>query len=187
MSDVKRSAELVGRPVITIEEGLEIGRVGSLVINTGSGEIAAVAVGSSNPFLAPKVVPFALIQGVGEDAIVIENSSSLVEMSALPELAAIARSEGEVRGTKVMTRTGHFLGTVKEIIIDIDAGRIAGYEVDIAGASGVLPAGEVITIGRQVLVAAADAGDRVVHDATELPRRVESCDSAVREALTLEG
>ncbi|MCR4426606.1 MAG: PRC-barrel domain-containing protein [Firmicutes bacterium] len=157
---MRRSEELIGLPVISISEGLEAGRVKCLVINAPSARVSAIAVEGECWFEPPRVVDFSLISAVGGDAITVENLSALCELSALPEIAGDARIGVRVAGTRVVTRAGRFIGTVRDFTVDTSTGQITSLEVDGPDAGVVIPAEQVITLGRHVVVVEESAGAR---------------------------
>lgn len=155
-----RSSELLGTPVITVDEGLEAGKVIGFLVNTAVGEIAALAIGVPGRFEAPKAVPFPLILGIGENAVMIENMSSLADFSSLPDLMALGRSDSELRGIKAMTRSGKQLGIVADFGFDPSTGKIVSYDINNGDARSQLSAEFVITIGANALITAADANSQ---------------------------
>ncbi len=153
-----RAYELMGRPVITVDEGVIVGETAGVIIDTASTDDAALIVNVIGRFTPPKAVPYALIQGIGDDAVIIENASSLADFGALPEILDIGRPDSEIRGIKAITRTGRLLGIVVDLMIDLDAGKVVAYEVqDGADAALLVRAEQVITVGRQALITTAEA------------------------------
>jgi uncharacterized protein YrrD len=112
----------------------------------------------TNRFAPPRAVPYALVQGIGDDAVIIENSSSLADFGALPEILDMGRPDSEIRGVRAITRTGRLLGTVADLMIDLDAGRVVAYEIQSGVDTALLVRAEqVITVGRQALITTAEA------------------------------
>lgn len=177
-----RILDLVGRPVLTIDEGATAGKVNGVLVNAVTGEVSALIVAISDVFEAPRAVPVALVQGVGDDAVMIENSSSMVTFDQSPQLRAMGRLDSQIRGLPVITATGKSLGRVTDLLVDMASGKVEAYEVQggagaaasgIAGTAGtagtaamcastdsgrgLLPAQRVATIGRDAIIASADA------------------------------
>lgn len=171
-----RILDLVGRPVLTIDEGATAGKVNGVLVNAVTGEVSALIVAISDVFEAPRAVPVALVQGVGDDAVMIENSSSMVTFDQSPQLRAMGRLDSQIRGLPVITATGKSLGRVTDLLVDMASGKVEAYEVQGgAGAAasgtagtaamcastdsgrGLLPAQRVATIGRDAIIASADA------------------------------
>ncbi len=153
---MKRSEELLGLSVISIEDGKELGTVSDLVINAGNGLVQYLVVDNGLRYLGIKVLPFRLVEGVGEDAVTVQNSSCIVDLGDEPEIHALLEQNVRVKGTRVMTRKGKMIGTVSEIIVDEDnEGRIEACEMtplDDTESKQLIPSDKVITFGKDVLI-----------------------------------
>lgn len=149
---MKKSADILGLPVISITEGTELGKAKSLVINPATGAVAALAIDDGKWYLGAKLLPFSAITGLGEYAVTIENSNSVTLYSENQEFEKLLAVEIAVIGTKVLTKTGRILGKVNEIIVDL-SGKITACEIeDSNGDITHLPAQRVLTFGKEVLI-----------------------------------
>ncbi|WP_418792041.1 PRC-barrel domain-containing protein [Phosphitispora sp. TUW77] len=153
---MKRSEELLGLSVISIEDGKELGTVSDLIINPDNGLVQYLVVDNGLRYLGIKVLPFRLIEGVGEDAVTIQNSSCIVDLGDEPEIDGLLEKNVRVKGTKVLTRKGKLIGTVSEILVDEDGeGRIDSCEMtplDDTGSKEIIPSEKIITFGKDVLI-----------------------------------
>ncbi|OPZ62815.1 MAG: PRC-barrel domain protein [Firmicutes bacterium ADurb.Bin506] len=151
--------ELTGRQVLTIDEGAAAGKVSGVLINSITGEVAALVVALNDRFESPRAVPVSLVQGVGDDAVVIENSSALIEFGQSPELKAMGRLDSQIRGLPVITVVGKALGRVADLVINMDTGRVEAFDVEPepGAAHGLLEAKSVATIGRDAIIATTHA------------------------------
>ncbi len=153
---MKRSEELLGLSVISIEDGKELGTVSDLVINADNGLVQYLVVDNGLRYLGIKVLPFRLVEGVGEDAVTIQNSSCIVDLGDEPEINGLLEKNVRVKGTRVMTRKGKMIGIVSEILVDEDSeGRIDACEMtslNDTGSKEIIPADEIITFGKDVLI-----------------------------------
>ena len=158
-----RILDLIGRPVLTIDEGASTGKVSGVLVNSVTGEVTALVVALNDAFEPPRAVPVALVQGVGEDAVMIENLSALVEFSQSPGLRAMGRLDSQIRGLPVVAATGKCLARGRPAQ---QTWRLAGWRrMEVAqpagaepwrrgdaraegAAGGLLPAAMVATIGR---------------------------------------
>ena len=64
---MKKSAEFIGLPVISISEGKELGKVKELLINAASGIVSALVleIDEKKWYLGAKLIPFESIAGIG--------------------------------------------------------------------------------------------------------------------------
>jgi sporulation protein YlmC with PRC-barrel domain len=153
--------DLLDMPVMTIDEGAEAGHITGLVIDPISVHAVALIVSTNERFNAPKAVPFPLVQGLGEDAVMIENKSAMAEFSSLPELTTIGKTDSELCGLTVIARTGKIIGYVEDFAVDDETGRIESFLVRLKGQSLSvdIDTKNVITIGSNALIVIADTVD----------------------------
>lgn len=155
---MKKSIEIVGLPIVSITEGKELGIAKSILIDPNARTAAALLVDDGKWYWGAKFLPFQSITGLGESAIIVESCTSLQNVENVPELEKLLQDEVKIIGTKVLTRTGRIEGRVTEIIVDI-GGKIVACEIeDVEGNTVNLPAQQVITFGKDVLIM-TDNGD----------------------------
>jgi len=157
---MKKSVEIIGLPVIDISEGTEIGTVTKLVVNPAEGAVAALVIDAGKWY--PKLLPFSKISGIGESALTIISNSDILSVDSSPDLLQLLIAEITIIGTKVLTKTGDFQGTVKEIIIDM-SGKITDCEIEEpSGQFNTIPADKILTFGKKVLIIGDDTEVRTV-------------------------
>lgn len=150
---MKRSGELIGRPIISLIDGCEIGTVKSFVFNPSDGVVAAVVVDDGKSFRGAKLIAFEDILGIGDSAITIEQKSSVKPVEQAPELEKLLEANVNIINTKVLTKKGKIKGTIVEVNFDTDTGNIIECcSVDEAGNSFVIPADKIYTYGSGITV-----------------------------------
>lgn len=155
---MKKSIEIVGLPIVSITEGKELGIAKSILIDPNARTAAALLVDDGKWYWGAKFLPFQSITGLGESAIIVESCTSLQNVENVPELEKLLQDEVKIIGTKVLTRTGRIQGRVTEIVVDI-GGKIVACDIeDAEGNVTSLPAEQVITFGKDVLIM-TDNGD----------------------------
>ena len=83
---MRKSRQYLSLPVVTLEEGKEIGRIRGLVINPQAGEIAALIVQRGHIFPEQKVIPYPRVVSVGNNALTIQKASSAERLASLPQI-----------------------------------------------------------------------------------------------------
>ena len=126
---MKKSVEILGLPIISITEGIEIGTAQALVIDGPQHAVVAVAFDDGKWYKEAKLLPFAEILGIGESAITIESSSKTLALEAAPDLEKLLDADVSVVGTRVLTKGGQWKGIVAEMAID-EAGHIISLDVE---------------------------------------------------------
>ncbi|NPV28818.1 MAG: photosystem reaction center subunit H [Firmicutes bacterium] len=182
---MRKGRQFLSLPVVTLEEGKEIGRIRGLVINPKTVEVAALIVQQSGFFSEQKVIPYPRVASVGNNALTIQKIASAEKITSLPEILNLVKEQVKLRGARVITEGGTALGYVEEFFVDPGTGKITAFEVggrfgEFLKGKGVLPAGEVRTIGRDVLVVRNGAEARLTRSEGKLTETVKS----LREGTT---
>ena len=149
---MKKSADILRLPVISISEGKQVGTVKDLVIDASQGAVVALVVDDGSWYLGAKVLPFNAITGLGESAVTVEGTSNLIPVSTLPRIEQLMSAGVKVIGSRTLTRSGHMGGKVVEIVID-ESGRINTCEVEEnIGERIMIPVQQIVTFGKDVLI-----------------------------------
>ncbi|MFZ5901116.1 MAG: PRC-barrel domain-containing protein [Bacillota bacterium] len=160
---LRRARELVGLPVISLEEGLKLGNVKTLIVNPAGKAVAALVVEEKGFFKEQKFIPFAKVHSVGANALTVAQSASAAKASSLPELVQLWKEKTTVTGARVVTESGSVLGWVQDYFVDTVTGTITGLEAAPSGIGGAvkgrsfIPAEVLRTIGKEVIVTTDEA------------------------------
>ena len=155
---MKKSADILRLPVISISEGKQVGTVKDLIIDASLGSVVALVIDDGSWYLGAKVLPFNSIVGLGESATMVENTNALMPVSSVPRLEQLMASAVRVIGTRTLTRSGFMGGKVVEIYID-ETGRIVLCEVEEGiGERIQIAAQQIVTFGKDVLII-SDSGE----------------------------
>lgn len=150
---MRKSREIIGLSVISIQEGKELGVVKQLVIDSAAGSVIALLIDDGKWYLGAKALPFSATSGLGEYAVTINSEKDIVEASTFD----VHLSKGiEVVGALVVTRDGNVTGTTSEIVID-ESGKIVECIVENSKETFSIPAHQVITYGKDVVIITTDS------------------------------
>lgn len=192
---MKKTKEILGLPIISISDGVEVGKVKSIIINADKGAIDYVVVDSGIQILSARVIPTEYILGIGEYALTIENEDAINDISKIPAAIDLLQKNIQVKGTKVLTKKGRLIGEIGDIYVDDeDNCSIIGLEyiADITKkAIRIIPRESIITFGKNLIVVKDDVESNLMDFATQLPnsgkKDVEiNIDSSVLEDLPQE-
>ncbi len=157
---MKKTQKILGLPVVSISDGLEVGKVKSIIINADRGAIDYIVVDSGIQIFSARVIPMEDVLGIGEYALTIENEGAITDISRIPEAIQLLKNDIKVKGTKVLTRKGRLIGEIGDIYIDEDNQcRIVGLEFidDITQKQlKIIPRDTVITFGKNLTVVKDD-------------------------------
>lgn len=169
---MKKTKEIVGLPIISISDGIEVGKVKTVIINAEKGAIDYVVVDSGIQILSAKVIPTEYVLGIGEYALTIENEDAINDISKIPAAIDLLQKNIQVKGTKVLTKKGRLIGEIGDIYIDEeDNCTIIGLEyiADITQKSiRIIPRDSIITFGKNLVVVKEDVESKLLDRASEL-------------------
>jgi len=166
---MKKSVEIIGLPVISIDEGRELGVVRDVIINPAAKEISALLIEDRKWFMGAKTFPFASISGIGEYAVTIEKGESVTSVLDSSDLLDLLASEVKIIGSKILTKTGQIQGKIIDIIVD-ESGKIITCDVeDIDGQMTTISSDQVVTFGKEVTITNAVPKATIVSTATIVP------------------
>lgn len=160
---MKPSRKYLSLPIISLQEGQQIGYVKSLILNAGTKALAAIVVDTKGFFKDQRIIPYSKVVSVGEDAITIDTESHVEKTSSLPELLDLVKEKLTIIGTKMVTETGKTLGIAEEYYVDPETGKIAQIEISGGKIEGFLSgkawisAEYITTIGHDVIITQKDS------------------------------
>lgn len=153
-----RSRKLLSMPIISLEEGFQVGTVRNLVIDPEKMEAAALVMNQRGWLSEQKIVPYAQVRSTGSDAITIDKSASVQKIIKLPELVKLVRLKADPIGAKVVTETGTMIGFVDEYCIEESTGKIVSLEIsgkfleNLFTGRALLPSEQIKTIGADIII-----------------------------------
>ncbi len=169
---MKKTQEIISLPIISISDGMEIGKVKSIIINADKGAIDYIDVDGGIQSLSTRVIPTENILGIGEYALTIEDETAIIDINKIPAAIDLIQKNVQVKGTKVLTKKGNLIGEIGDIYIDEnDVCRISGLEF-IADATQkrirIIPRESVITFGKNLIVVKEDVESSLLDRPTQL-------------------
>lgn len=169
---MKKTQEIIGLPIISISDGMEVGKVKNIIINAEKGAIDYIVVDSGIQILNERVISTHNILGIGEYALTIENDGAINDLSKIPAAVDLLQKNVQVRGTKVLTKKGRLIGEIGDIFINEDENcSVVGLEF-IADAIqkkiSIIPRKNVITLGKNLTVVTEDIESALLDKPSDL-------------------
>ena len=155
---MKPSKKYLSLPIISLQEGQQIGYVKSLILDAGTKALAAIVVDTKGFFKDQRIIPYSKVVSVGEDAITIDKQSHVEKTTNLPELLDLVKEKLTIIGTKMVTETGKTLGIADEYYVDQETGKIAQIEISggkiecFLSGKAFISADYITTIGHDVII-----------------------------------
>src|SRR5690606_24800199 len=184
---MKKSVEIVGLPIISIIDGIEIGKVKSLVINPEKGSVDFLTIEHEDWQVSVKAIPFKRVVGIGEYAVTIESDSSVIDLNEIPIANSLVNKKIKITNSKVMTRKGHLLGEVLEYYVDDETGNLLGTLLNVSGNEVALASESVLTYGKDIIIVEEDASSKFLDSVESLenpqPESTETQSNEIIEEL----
>ncbi|MER3495704.1 MAG: hypothetical protein C4320_02095 [Armatimonadota bacterium] len=188
----KTGKQLIGTPVISLDDGTEIGQVHDVIFNARQGNLVGVTIPVGGGFFGggkTLLLRSAGIFALGEDAITVQNSNVLEEISR--KIEEFGDEAGEpVLGKRLMTDDGSFLGRIDDILVDRTTRKVVAYEVsgglwnDLMRGQTDVPIEHITAIGRDVVIVPAAIKDMVQETTGGLIGQAQIAAEKVNDART---
>lgn len=155
---MRKSRKFVPMPIVSIEEGLQIGTTRGLVVNPAKMEVAALIIDQRGWFREQKIIPYGKVKNVGGDAITIDQSAQVQKATSLPEILRLIKEKANPTGAKVIVEDGTLVGHVDEYYVDEATGKIVMLEIsgkfldNLFKGKAQLAAEHVRTMGGDVII-----------------------------------
>lgn len=150
---MKKSAEILGLPIISITEGRELGISKSLLIDAKNGSVSALIIEDADWYRGVKLLPYDSVIAIGDDAITITNSENILKLDEATAYEPLLNENVRVIATKAITKAGSIQGLVDEIFID-ESGKIAKCAISSEGSQELkeISAEQISIFGKQVTI-----------------------------------
>ncbi len=169
---MKKTQEVLGLPIISISDGVEVGKVKSILVNANEGTVDYIVVDSGIQILSARVISTSSVLGMGEYALTIENDSAINDIGRIPAAIDLLQKNIQVKSSKVLTKKGRLIGEIGDFYFDEDNScRITGLEyiADITDKKvRIIPRNNVITFGKNLIVVTEDVESKLLANLSQL-------------------
>jgi uncharacterized protein YrrD len=148
---VRNVSELMGKPVISVENGDKIGTVADALIADGDVHLLALVIGGGL-LGKEQVLPFRDIQTLGGDTILIRSAEGVLGPREWRDAAPPASRSSSLKGRPVVTTDGHRLGEVNDVLVDEQTGAFAALEVVTSDLGGLRSRRSIVRPGSDIRV-----------------------------------
>ena len=155
---MQKANDLVGRTVVVREGAEEVGKVKDLVVDPAGRQVLGFVL-SGGLFKSAKVVPWAAIQAIGPDSVIVNAATSIVKAEEAPDIQAVLEKELAIRGARIQTTAGKDLGKIDDLQFDEHTGTVLGYELagGVFGRNSFMPTPLSLELGKELAFVGAEA------------------------------
>ena len=149
-----KASELKNKAVVSMADGVQIGRVEDVLFDTAALRVAALVLTTSG---GRSVLPFAAVRSLGPDAVTVESATLTRAQADQPGAGNLLRSLTDLIGLKAVNREGANVGEVRDVIIEQATGALTELEAHSGGMLGLggtgvtIPASAIRGIGPELV------------------------------------
>ncbi len=170
---MKKSRQIVNAPVISIQEGRQVGIVRELIVNPERKAVEFLLVEKEEMKKEGEImaISFRETVGVGEYAVTVESQNAILDLSKMNVAGRLLENRVALIDAKVITRMGRMRGTITEYLVDPENGSIVCVLLKSQGEGEEeqqIPLEEIITMGQQLVIVEDEPEGQ-----TEIPEQVE--------------
>ncbi len=157
-----KASDIMGRKVMARGGGEEVGRIADVLVDAAGKQVVGFLV-STGGLGGKKAAPWAALQAIGPDSVILDAATSVVKPDSLPEFKELLDKDIAVRGLQLQTTQGKTLGKIDDFRFDEHSGAIDGFEIGggVLGRHSYLPAPPTIELGKDVAFVAPESEDAI--------------------------
>lgn len=144
VKEMRVAQELINKPVISINEGQEVGKVQDFYLDQSLTRLSAIYLGSEGLLSRTEtLIRWPDVVTLGRDAILVKDANSVVETAEAEEIETYIRRDN-IEGRPIDTPGGTKIGRIGDIVIDEEA-KIAGFSLSQTYVSGPIAANKAVS------------------------------------------
>jgi Uncharacterized protein conserved in bacteria len=121
---MQKFKNVVGLPVVCIENGKKVGRVGDIIFSSENKGVQALVLEKKGAEFCRKAIAVEDIVNLGDDAVIVNDVTCIKKIKKRD-----MRNSKGLHGLHIYTKDGRDLGVVKDIIFDYKNAVIEAFEI----------------------------------------------------------
>ena len=174
---MRKGKSIIGLKIVSQTDAVELGKVRDLIFDHDTDELLALLVSEKDLFglIDAQIVPWSEVRAIGPDAVMVGSTASRIKAGDFPRVRDIMNRETALSGTRIVTDDGREIGTLADMYIDDETGKIVGYEVsggffsDSLSGKRFMQAIPDMPIGKGVAVVPSIVADEFEHQRANEP------------------
>ena len=174
---MRKGKSIIGLNIISQNDATELGRVRDLIFDHDTDELLALLVSERDLFglIEAQIVPWSEVRAIGPNAVMVPSTESKIKAGDFPRVHDVMNRETALSGTRIVTDDGQEIGTLADMYIDDETGKIVGYEVsggffaDTLSGKRFMDAIPAMPIGHGVAVVPSEVATQFEHQRANEP------------------
>lgn len=176
---IRKYSDVIGLPVICAKDGMKVGILKDVVFCRCNKGVLGFILEKDSHSLKGNVVLLQDVLSLGNDALIIDDTDSLLEYRKLKKTPEMMERI-QLRGFKIYTQSGEDIGIVQDILFDYETGKVEGVQVsdglvqDLLKGRSILPFVGKIEIGNENILIDNEAVEEMMTTGGGLMNRLEN-------------
>lgn len=190
---MRKGSDIIDKSIIAFDTGKRLARVQDLIFDQETNELLGVLVEEAGLFHPAKVITLSAIQAIGADALVISSKADIISARQDARIYRVVHRNLVLKGTRIVTTDGRYLGVVVDLFFDEQTGAIEGYEAsggifaDTYSGRSFIPAPQTLRIGEEVTFVPPETAELMEEQLGGIRGAMQSASTRIQESSEAAG
>lgn len=190
---MRKGSDILNKSVIAFDTGKRVAWVQDLIFDQETNHLLGVLVEESGLFRSAKVIELRSLRAIGTDTLIISSRDDIISAKHSEQIHRVLDRNIILKGTRIVTTDGQFLGSVVDFFFDEQTGAIEGYEAsggifaDAYSGRSFIPAPQTLRIGEDVTFVPPETADLMEEQVGGIRGAMQTASTRVQESSELAG
>lgn len=190
---MRKGSDIIGKSIIAFDSGKRVARVQDLIFDQDTNDLLGVLVTEAGLFQSAKVIPLGAISAFGADTLIISSREDIISAKHDDRIDRVLDRNLILKGTRIVTTDGRYLGSVVDLFFDEQTGAIEGYEAsggvfaDAYSGRSFIPAPQTLRIGEDATFVPPETADLMEEQVGGIRGAMQSASTRIQESSEVAG
>ncbi|UBF29796.1 PRC-barrel domain-containing protein (plasmid) [Kovacikia minuta CCNUW1] len=190
---MRKGSDILNRSIIAFDTGKRIAGILDLIFDQETNQLLGFLVDEGGLFHAAKVIPLNQVKAIGPDVIVVSGRDVIVSAPDVPQIQTILEHKLVLKGNRIITTDGRYLGSIVDLYFNDQTGNIEGYETsggvfaDAYSGRSFIPAPQTVKIGKEVTFVPPETADLMAEQVGGIRGAMITAGNRIQESTATAG
>ncbi|GAP96191.1 PRC-barrel domain-containing protein [Leptolyngbya sp. NIES-2104] len=190
---MRKGSDILGKSITAFDTGKRVARVQDLIFDQDTNQLLGVLVEEAGLFHSAKVIPLNAISAFGTDTLIISSRDTIISAKHDDRINQVLDRNLTLKGTRIVTTDGRYLGSVVDLFFDEQTGMIEGYEAsggifaDAYSGRSFIPAPHTLRIGEDATFVPPETADLMEEQVGGIRGAVQTASTRIQENSEVAG
>lgn len=190
---MRKGTDILNRSIIAFDTGRRIANILDLIFDQETNQLLGFLVEEGGLFHSAKVIPLNQVRAIGPDVIVVSGRNAIVSAKDVPQIQTILEHKLVLKGNRIITTDGRYLGSIVDLYFNDQTGNIEGYEAsggifaDAYSGRSFIPAPQTVKIGKEVTFVPPETADLMEEQVGGIRGAMMTASSRIQESTAIAG